>query len=70
MQAYQVPEGSLVESPSRYVVQVAHSLTLEPEMGHKEAENVGNSKAGIPEMIEEVGEVDKSFKSNGWTGCI
>ncbi|XP_004505459.1 uncharacterized protein [Cicer arietinum] len=50
--AYKVPKGSLAESPSRNLVQVAHSLTLKPEIGHKEAENVGTSKVNIPEITE------------------
>lgn len=62
--AYQVPKGSLVESPSRNLVHAAHSLTLEPEMGHKEAENIENSTMSIQEMMEEIGEAGKSLSNH------
>lgn len=50
--AYHVEEEGCdqVQSPSRDLVQVAHPLTLEPDLGQKEAENVENLTAGIPEM--------------------
>ncbi|CAJ2677169.1 unnamed protein product [Trifolium pratense] len=59
--AHQVSEGSdqvEIQSPSRYLVSVAYPHTIEPEFGHKEAENVENSTLAEPNMMEEVGEAE------------
>ncbi|XP_024627591.1 uncharacterized protein [Medicago truncatula] len=65
-QANQVPEegSDQVESMSRYLVQVVYPLTMEPELEHKEAENVENSTGGIPENMGELGEAEMSFSHN------
>ncbi|KAK2438450.1 hypothetical protein QL285_023224 [Trifolium repens] len=47
-----------IESPSRYLVSVAYPHCVEPELGHKKAENVENSTVVIPNMTEEVGEAE------------
>ncbi|CAJ2677168.1 unnamed protein product [Trifolium pratense] len=60
--AHQVSEGSdqvEIQPPSRYLVSVAYPHTVEPELGHKEAENVENSTLAEPSMMEEVGEADE-----------
>lgn len=49
---------------SRYLVQVVYPPIMEPELEHKEAENVKNSTAGIPENVGELGEAEMSFSKN------
>jgi hypothetical protein len=50
-----------IESPSRYLVSVAYPHGVEPELGHKKAENVENSTVVIPNMTEEVGEAEPNM---------
>ncbi|KAK2397402.1 hypothetical protein P8452_18404 [Trifolium repens] len=50
-----------IESPLRYLVSVAYPQSVEPELGHNEAENVENSTVVIPNMTEEVGEVEPNM---------
>ncbi|GAU35909.1 hypothetical protein TSUD_69420 [Trifolium subterraneum] len=62
--ARQVSEASdqvEIESPSRYLVSVVFPPTVEPDLGHKEAENVENSTPIMPNMTEEVGEAEPNI---------
>jgi hypothetical protein len=51
-----------------YLVSVAYPHSVEPELGHKEAENVQNPTVVIPNMTEEVGEVEPNMMEEAVEG--